>query len=209
MQTGAPLLTPALYSSIRHPFLFHPRRCANEAGVTTTPQAYTHLLSLTHVYQVLAKRKGFVRVALEAGASLVPVIFFGENDLYDTHIPQKGTFLHRLQTCVGSKKTCCVPPALLCSACDMTGVLRVCLNGHVLTHASRVRHGALGCPMSGYQVARETHARQWIVEACFCSCMHQVEHPPSPASAFCSGMLKHLGFTLPLFWGVGFFNGKG
>lgn len=30
----------------------------------------------------LAKRRGFVRIALETGASLVPAISFGENDLY-------------------------------------------------------------------------------------------------------------------------------
>eukprot|EP00887_Chlorella_sp_A99_P006338 scaffold3.g6338.t1 len=32
---------------------------------------------------VLKKRKGFVRLALEAGAALVPVIGFGENELFD------------------------------------------------------------------------------------------------------------------------------
>ena len=32
---------------------------------------------------VLAERKGFVKVALRAGASLVPVFAFGENDLFD------------------------------------------------------------------------------------------------------------------------------
>uniref|UniRef100_A0A6S8IM82 Acyltransferase n=1 Tax=Dunaliella tertiolecta TaxID=3047 RepID=A0A6S8IM82_DUNTE len=70
---------------------------------------------------VLAKRKGFVRVALQTGASLVPVLFFGENDLYEVHIPQKGSSLEKLQT----------------------------------------------------------------------------------------NMLRYLGFTIPLFWGVGFFGGRG
>lgn len=37
--------------------------------------------------QVLAKRKGFVRIALQTGAKLVPVIGFGENDLYDVQEP--------------------------------------------------------------------------------------------------------------------------
>lgn len=33
---------------------------------------------------VLRRRTGFVRVALQTGASLVPVINFGENELYNT-----------------------------------------------------------------------------------------------------------------------------
>jgi 1-acyl-sn-glycerol-3-phosphate acyltransferase len=37
--------------------------------------------------QVLNKRKGFVRIALQTGAQLVPVIGFGENDLYGIKEP--------------------------------------------------------------------------------------------------------------------------
>lgn len=33
---------------------------------------------------VLNRRKGFVRVALRAGAALVPVLAFGENEMYST-----------------------------------------------------------------------------------------------------------------------------
>lgn len=33
---------------------------------------------------VIAKRRGFVRIALETGASLVPAISFGENSIYET-----------------------------------------------------------------------------------------------------------------------------
>ena len=31
---------------------------------------------------VLGRRKGFVRLALQTGSSLVPVVSFGENDLF-------------------------------------------------------------------------------------------------------------------------------
>ena len=34
------------------------------------------------MHLVLERRKGFVREAIAAGASLVPVLAYGENDLY-------------------------------------------------------------------------------------------------------------------------------
>lgn len=40
---------------------------------------------------VLAKRKGFVKVAIETGADLVPVIGFGENEIW---VSGKGNWLH-------------------------------------------------------------------------------------------------------------------
>eukprot|EP00798_Chlamydomonas_sp_ICE-L_P004294 gene4294-14404_t len=40
---------------------------------------------------VLLRRKGFVRLALTTGASLVPVVAFGENELYMTYIAPKGS----------------------------------------------------------------------------------------------------------------------
>merc|ERR1719247_2582537 len=46
---------------------------------------------------VLKKRQGFVRIALQAGAALVPVIHFGENDLYDNVSGEKGSRLRWLQ----------------------------------------------------------------------------------------------------------------
>ncbi|KAK9823573.1 hypothetical protein WJX72_003923 [[Myrmecia] bisecta] len=46
---------------------------------------------------VLSRRKGFVRVAMETGASLVPVIAFGEVDLFDTIKPPPSSRIARLQ----------------------------------------------------------------------------------------------------------------
>lgn len=46
---------------------------------------------------VLKKRKGFVRLALRAGAAIVPVYSFGENDLYDQVELPEGSWGRRLQ----------------------------------------------------------------------------------------------------------------
>ena len=46
---------------------------------------------------VLRRRTGFVRVALQTGASLVPVINFGENELYNTVRGSSNSGLRRLQ----------------------------------------------------------------------------------------------------------------
>lgn len=54
---------------------------------------------LTHPgsYKFYVKsRKGFVRLALETGASIVPVISFGEPELYD-QIETEGTYLRTIQ----------------------------------------------------------------------------------------------------------------
>ncbi|KAG5982405.1 hypothetical protein E4U55_001944 [Claviceps digitariae] len=46
---------------------------------------------------ILKGRKGFVKMALRAGADLVPVIGFGENDLYDQLSPQTHPLVHKAQ----------------------------------------------------------------------------------------------------------------
>lgn len=45
----------------------------------------------------LKNRKGFVKIALANGASLVPVFSFGENDLYDQLANPRGSKLRRIQ----------------------------------------------------------------------------------------------------------------
>jgi len=45
----------------------------------------------------LLKRKGFVKVALESGASLVPVFAFGETDLWDQYPNPEGSKVRKFQ----------------------------------------------------------------------------------------------------------------
>ena len=46
---------------------------------------------------ILKNRKGFIRMALQTGASLVPVFSFGENDLFNQAPNPTGSPLRRLQ----------------------------------------------------------------------------------------------------------------
>ncbi|KAJ4295681.1 diacylglycerol O-acyltransferase 1 [Collariella sp. IMI 366227] len=46
---------------------------------------------------VLAERKGFVKVAIQNGADLVPVLCFGENELYDQVDTKARPYLHSIQ----------------------------------------------------------------------------------------------------------------
>ncbi|KAK4949621.1 diacylglycerol O-acyltransferase 1 [Elasticomyces elasticus] len=46
---------------------------------------------------VLASRKGFIKIAVRSGADLVPVLAFGENDLYDQLASDSHPRVHRLQ----------------------------------------------------------------------------------------------------------------
>jgi len=46
---------------------------------------------------VLQSRKGFVKIALQTGSSLVPVYSFGENDLYDQLPNPEGSVVRKIQ----------------------------------------------------------------------------------------------------------------
>ncbi|KAH8675902.1 diacylglycerol acyltransferase [Xylariales sp. PMI_506] len=46
---------------------------------------------------ILKDRKGFVKIAIRTGADLVPVLAFGENDLYDQLRPKEHPIVHKIQ----------------------------------------------------------------------------------------------------------------
>ncbi|KAI8471034.1 MAG: diacylglycerol acyltransferase [Monoraphidium minutum] len=47
---------------------------------------------------ILGRRKGFARLALQAGADLVPVACFGESDLFHVYVPAPGSLGHKFQS---------------------------------------------------------------------------------------------------------------
>ena len=49
---------------------------------------------------VLRKRKGFIKLAIRTGADLVPVLAFGENELYDQVRPDSHPFIYKAQLIV-------------------------------------------------------------------------------------------------------------
>jgi 2-acylglycerol O-acyltransferase 2 len=49
---------------------------------------------------VLKRRKGFVKMAIRTGADLVPVLAFGENDIYDQFQPEQHPKIHKFQLLV-------------------------------------------------------------------------------------------------------------
>jgi hypothetical protein len=55
---------------------------------------------------VLAKRRGFIKIALQTGTSLIPVIGFGENDLYSL---AKGKYVDKLHSLSNALFRCRFP----------------------------------------------------------------------------------------------------
>ena len=57
----------------------------------------------------LKNRKGFVKIALRTGASLVPVFGFGENDIYEQVDNPRGSRLRNLQNWLQAKMGFALP----------------------------------------------------------------------------------------------------
>lgn len=49
---------------------------------------------------ILGRRKGFVKLAIRTGADLVPVLAFGENELYDQVQSEQHPLIHKIQLLV-------------------------------------------------------------------------------------------------------------
>ncbi|KAL9603399.1 MAG: hypothetical protein Q9179_002204 [Wetmoreana sp. 5 TL-2023] len=64
-------------------------------GARESLDAQPHTLRL-----VLKRRKGFVKLAIRTGADLVPVLAFGENDLYDQVTGETHPMVHKFQLMV-------------------------------------------------------------------------------------------------------------
>jgi len=64
-------------------------------GARESLDAQPHRLRL-----VLKRRKGFVKLAIRTGADLVPILAFGENDLYDQVQPDQHPLVHKAQLVV-------------------------------------------------------------------------------------------------------------
>lgn len=58
---------------------------------------------------VLRRRRGFLKLAIRENAGVVPVLSFGENDLYDQLVPAQQSLLWRLQRAVGKTVGFTVP----------------------------------------------------------------------------------------------------
>lgn len=64
-------------------------------GARESLHALPHTMRL-----VLKSRKGFVKLAIRTGADLVPVLSFGENELYDQVRSDEHPLIHKLQMLV-------------------------------------------------------------------------------------------------------------
>jgi 2-acylglycerol O-acyltransferase 2 len=66
-------------------------------AVTIIPGGARESLLATPNTMDIIGRRGFIRLAIRSGADLVPVVCFGENELYDQYHPPPGSLVARVQ----------------------------------------------------------------------------------------------------------------
>lgn len=90
---GAPTTTPTTAGELT------PSLPKGNAITIVLGGAHESLLTLPQTYRIiLRKRRGFLKLALtNPNTALVPVLAFGENDLYETLVPERGTWLDKAQ----------------------------------------------------------------------------------------------------------------
>lgn len=94
--------------SIRH-LLMRPGG-GNAVGLSVGGAAEAYFCRPGEYKLVLKKRKGFIRIALQTGAPLVPVISFGETDLFDQVRGEENSRFHKFQEFV--RKVTSIAPVL-------------------------------------------------------------------------------------------------
>lgn len=79
----------------------------SNAAIVMFGGAREAFLSAPNTYKVfLTARKGFVRLAIQNGAALVPAIAFGETNVYDTTQNENGSLVRKIQVTVSSQMKC-------------------------------------------------------------------------------------------------------
>lgn len=83
----------------------------SNAAILIVGGAQEAFLSAPNSYKIFLKnRKGFIRIAIQNGAALVPVIAFGETSVYDTTQNNEDTVMRKIQELV--KKYTSIAPIL-------------------------------------------------------------------------------------------------
>jgi 2-acylglycerol O-acyltransferase 2 len=141
--------------------VFHPApRTTREPRLSVlVPGGAEESVQCTTPTLTLLKRKGFVRVAMSTGASIVPVYTFGETELYQplTRHPRVLKFLVRLEKTLGVGTPLVLGRSVLNAFTPKRGRLRTII-GKPISTRSFWRRGADGIPFFTDEDVTSAHA---------------------------------------------------